>query len=151
MVSSRYLLFFQIATQSFRIVYTRPRWFNPNGKTHTTSIRILGHTAFLSTAGDFGLENTNMICSSTILFFTFLRNHTKYIVLHFLIMVGIKLIFIHGHYTKWICNQVEVHSGPKILKKSRPIKLIKSNKSISRIFFTKFHFLQFQKWPKINF
>ena len=28
---------------------------------------------------------------------------------------------------------------------------MKSNKSISRFFFTKFHFLQFQKWPKINF
>jgi len=31
-------------------------------------------------------------------------------------------------------------------------KLVKSNKSISRkIFLTKFHFLQFQKWPKINY
>ena len=30
-------------------------------------------------------------------------------------------------------------------------KLVKSNKLISRIIFlTKFHFLQFQKWPKIN-
>ena len=28
---------------------------------------------------------------------------------------------------------------------------VQSNKSISRIFLTKFHFLQFQKWPKINF
>ena len=35
---------------------------------------------------------------------------------------------------------------------SRPKKLAKSNKSISRKFFlTKFHFLLFQKWPKINF
>ena len=31
-------------------------------------------------------------------------------------------------------------------------KLVKSNKSISQIIFlTKCHFLQFQKWPKINF
>ena len=44
------------------------------------------------------------------------------------------------------------HSEPENLKKSRPKKLVKSNKSISRkIFLTKFHFLQFQKWPKINF
>ena len=36
--------------------------------------------------------------------------------------------------------------------KSRPKKLVKSNKSISRNFIlTKFHFLQFQKWLKINF
>ena len=42
--------------------------------------------------------------------------------------------------------------GPENLKKSRPKKLVKSNKSISRNFIlTKFHFLQFQKWPKINF
>ena len=33
------------------------------------------------------------------------------------------------------------HSGPEILKKSSPKKIVKSNKSISRIFFlTKFHF-----------
>ena len=33
-----------------------------------------------------------------------------------------------------------------------PEKLVKSNKSISQIFFlAKFHFFQFQKWPKINF
>ena len=38
------------------------------------------------------------------------------------------------------------------LKKSWPKKLVKSNKSISREnFLAKFHFLQFQKWPKINF
>ena len=44
------------------------------------------------------------------------------------------------------------HSGPENLKKSRPKKLVKSNKSISRKFFLiKFHFLQFQTWPKINF
>ena len=37
-------------------------------------------------------------------------------------------------------------------KKYRPKKLVKSNKSISRNFFlTKFHFLPFQNWPKINF
>ena len=28
---------------------------------------------------------------------------------------------------------------------------MKSNKSISQFFLAKFHFLQFQKWPKINF
>ena len=44
------------------------------------------------------------------------------------------------------------HSGPENLKKSRPKKFVKSNRSISWIIFlTKFHFLQFQKWPKINF
>ena len=45
------------------------------------------------------------------------------------------------------------HSGPEILQKSRTKKLVKSNTSISRkkIFLTKFHFLPFQKWPKINF
>ena len=37
-------------------------------------------------------------------------------------------------------------------KKIQAKKLVKSNKSISRNFIlTKFHFLQFQKWPKINF
>ena len=37
-------------------------------------------------------------------------------------------------------------------KKVKDKKLVKSNKSISRNFIlTKFHFLQFQKWPKINF
>ena len=47
---------------------------------------------------------------------------------------------------------LESHSGPEYLKKSRPKNLVKSNKSISRNFIlTKFHFLQFQKWPKINF
>ena len=41
---------------------------------------------------------------------------------------------------------------PENLKKSSPKKLLGSNKSISRkIFLTKFHFLQFEKWPKINF
>ena len=38
------------------------------------------------------------------------------------------------------------------LKKVQDKKLVKSNKSTSRKFFlTKFHFLQFQKWPKITF
>ena len=42
-------------------------------------------------------------------------------------------------------------AGQKIFKMSRPKKLVKSNKSNSRDFFlTKFHFLQFQKWPKKN-
>ena len=40
------------------------------------------------------------------------------------------------------------HCGPENLKKSRTKKRVKSNKSISQKFFlTKFHFLQFQKWP----
>ena len=44
------------------------------------------------------------------------------------------------------------HRGPENLKTSRPKHLVKWNKSISRtIFLTKFHFLQFHKWPKINF
>ena len=34
------------------------------------------------------------------------------------------------------------HSGPENFKKSRPKKLVKSNKSISQFFLTKFHFLQ---------
>ena len=45
-----------------------------------------------------------------------------------------------------------VHSGARIFKKSRPKKTMKSNKRISWNFIlTKFHFLQFQKWPNINF
>ena len=51
-----------------------------------------------------------------------------------------------------IFQVLKAHSGTEKLKKSRPKKLMKSNKSISRnIFFTKFHFLQYQKWPNINF
>ena len=51
-----------------------------------------------------------------------------------------------------IFQVLKAHSGTEKLKKSRPKKLMKSNKSISRnIFLTKFHFLPFQKWPKINF
>ena len=43
-------------------------------------------------------------------------------------------------------------SASENLRKSRPKKLMKSNKSFSQKFFlTKIHFLQFQKWPKINF
>ena len=42
--------------------------------------------------------------------------------------------------------------GQKILKSPVQKKLVKSNKSISRKnFFTKFHFLQFHKRPKITF
>ena len=53
----------------------------------------------------------------------------------------------NNYFIHWI-----LHSVPENLKKSRPKKLVKSNKSISRNFIlTKFHFLQFQKWPKINF
>ena len=44
------------------------------------------------------------------------------------------------------------YSRPENLKKSRPKKLVKSNNSILRKnILTKIHFLQFQKWPKINF
>ena len=44
------------------------------------------------------------------------------------------------------------HSWPENVKSPDKKKLVKSNKSISRFFFlTKFHFLQFQKCPKINF
>ena len=40
----------------------------------------------------------------------------------------------------------------KLKKNVQGKKLVKYNKSISRrIFLTKFHFLRFQKWPKINF
>ena len=57
--------------------------------------------------------------------------------------IGKKLV------TKTSCTW---HSGPENLKKSRPKKLVKSNKSISRKnFLAKFHFLQLQKWPKIIF
>ena len=50
------------------------------------------------------------------------------------------------------CNSTCTQWARKLKKKSRPKKLMKSNKSISRNFIlTKFHFLQFQKWPKINF
>ena len=45
-----------------------------------------------------------------------------------------------------------LHIEPENFKKSSPKKLVKSNKSILRkTFLTKFHFLQYQKWPKINF
>ena len=39
------------------------------------------------------------------------------------------------------------HNGPENLKKSRPKKLVKSNKSIhfTKFYLTKFHFFQFQK------
>ena len=47
----------------------------------------------------------------------------------------------------WTHSNIYAHSRPENLKNSRPKKLVKSNKSISR----KKFFLQFQKWPKINF
>ena len=44
------------------------------------------------------------------------------------------------------------HSRPENLKKSRPKKLVKSNKSTPlKNFLDQIPFLQFQKWPKINF
>ena len=59
-------------------------------------------------------------------------------------------IFLKSH-EKMVFYQ-EPHSEREILKKSRPKKKVKLNKSISRKnFLTKIHFLQFQKWPKINF
>ena len=51
--------------------------------------------------------------------------------------------FSHQNYTPWVRKLKKVQA-----KKTR----VKSNKSISRNFcLTKFHFLQFQKLPKINF
>ena len=44
--------------------------------------------------------------------------------------------------------------GQKIRKESRPKKLVKSNTYVNQFrefCFTKIHFLQFQKWSKINF
>ena len=52
------------------------------------------------------------------------------------------LFFIYGIF----------RTRPENLKMSRPENFVKSNKSISRKnFLAKFHFLQFQKWQKINF
>ena len=66
--------------------------------------------------------------------------------------------FVNHDYTKYVSknrNQeltLMIHSGPENLKKSRPKKLVKSNKiNFTKIFLTKFHFLPFLKWPKINF
>ena len=60
-----------------------------------------------------------------------------------------------GEKEMWILLQKgdTMHNRPENKKKSRPKKLMKSNNSISpkKIFLTKFLFLQFQKWPKINF
>ena len=52
-----------------------------------------------------------------------------------------------------LCNvsRVSYHSGPENLKNPGQKNFVKSNKSISRIFLTKFQFLQFQKWPEMNF
>ena len=47
----------------------------------------------------------------------------------------------HHHTTTYF---LYVHSGPEKLKKSR-------SKFHEKLFLTKFHFLQSQKWPKINF
>ena len=45
-----------------------------------------------------------------------------------------------------------LHSGPENLKKSSPKKSSNQiNQFHEKIFLTKIHFLQFQKWPKINF
>ena len=58
------------------------------------------------------------------------------------------------YFWRGVCNicWYLLNSRPENLKKSRPKRVVKSNKSISRKFFlTKFHILQFQKWPKINF
>ena len=68
----------------------------------------------------------------------------------------------HFHSTRvWSEKKIIFHKiflnypalyGPDYLKKSRPKKLVKSNKSISRNFIlTQFHFLQFQKWQKTIF
>ena len=55
------------------------------------------------------------------------------------ILDGNRLLLI---FEKWFLNLFTyIHSGPEALKKSRPKKLVKSNKSISRKFF----------WPKSIF
>ena len=46
----------------------------------------------------------------------------------------------------------ELHNGPENLKKSRPKKLVNSTETTSqKIYLTKIHFLQFQKWLKNQF
>ena len=63
----------------------------------------------------------------------------------------IRLKFIICKFVS-ILELLQIHSGPENLKKIQAKKLVESNESISRIIFSsKFHFLQFQKWPKINF
>ena len=60
------------------------------------------------------------------------------------------MLHIYKNFVKFECTKG--HSGPDNLKKSRPKKFVKSNKSISRIFFwSNSIFLQFQKWAKTNF
>ena len=61
-------------------------------------------------------------------------------------------MFRYGHLLSQplLFRNFQFHCGSENLKKSRPKKLMKSNKSISRLFLTKIHFLPFQKWPKIN-
>ena len=44
-----------------------------------------------------------------------------------------------------------VGSGPENLKKSRPKNSWNQINQFHEIFWTKIHFLQFQKWPRINF
>ena len=52
----------------------------------------------------------------------------------------------------WALNLECASQWARKSKKSRPKKLVKSNKSFSENFFlTKFYFLPFQKWPKFNF
>ena len=67
-------------------------------------------------------------------------------------------IWIFSHYCKTfecimhVCLLLLYSQWARKFKKVEAKKLVKSNKSTSRKnFLTKFHFLQFQKWPKINF
>ena len=69
---------------------------------------------------------------------------------------NVKKVFGNESHLKWIyvfwCDATLAHSGPENKKKSRA-KKNSWNKinQFHEIFLTKFHFLQFQKWPKINF
>ena len=64
-----------------------------------------------------------------------------------------KKTLYHFHRKKIVKNHFPLpHSGQENLKQSRPKKLVTLNKSISRIFlWSKYHFLHFQKWSKINY
>ena len=67
-------------------------------------------------------------------------------------LIGAMTQQLTGLYSGMYSDNNGSHSGPENYEKSRPKNLVKSNISISKnIFLTKFHFLQFLKWPKINF
>ena len=64
-----------------------------------------------------------------------------------------KLIYLISQvFLAWTFKYSGHYEWAKIWQVQFKKNLVKSNKSISRNFIlTKFHFLQFQKWPKINF